>query len=78
MAIIYPDIEIIKSGRLKPEPGEMFLLQFFSDNFDESYEVFFQPFLNGDRPDIILMRKGHGVMIIEVKDWNLKHYHLKL
>jgi hypothetical protein len=76
MAIIYPDIEIIKSGRLKPEPGEMFLLQFFSDNFDESYEVFFQPFLNGDRPDIILMRKGHGVMIIEVKDWNLKHYHL--
>lgn len=76
MAIIYPDIEIIKSGRLKPEPGEMYLLQFFSDNFDESYEVFFQPFLNGDRPDIILMRKGHGVMIIEVKDWNLKHYHL--
>jgi hypothetical protein len=76
MAIIYPDIEIIKSGRLKPEPGEMFLLQFFCDNFDESYEVFFQPFLNGDRPDIILMRKGHGVMIIEVKDWNLKHYYL--
>ena len=54
MARLYSDIEIIKLGRLKPEPGELFLLQFFSDNFDESYEVFFQPFLNGDRPDIIL------------------------
>jgi hypothetical protein len=73
MAIIYPDIEIIKLGRLKPEPGELFLLQFLSDNLDESYEIFFQPFLNGDRPDIILMRKGYGVMIIEVKDWNLKN-----
>lgn len=76
MARIYPDIEVIKSGRLKPEPGELFLLQFFSDNFDESYEVFFQPFLNGDRPDIILMRQGYGVMIIEVKDWRLNHYYL--
>lgn len=76
MARLYPDIEVIKSGRLKPEPGELFLLQFFSDNFDESYEVFFQPFLNGDRPDVILMRQGYGVMIIEVKDWNLNHYYL--
>ncbi|MFY7938108.1 MAG: NERD domain-containing protein [Flavobacterium sp.] len=76
MARLYPDIEIIKSGRLKPEPGELFLLQFFNNNFDESYEVFFQPFLNGDRPDIILMRQGYGVMIIEVKDWNLNHYYL--
>lgn len=76
MAIIYPEIEAIKRGRLKPEPGELFLLEFFKDNYDESYEVFFQPFLNGDRPDIILMRKGHGVMIIEVKDWNLNNYYL--
>ncbi len=76
MAKLYPDIEIIKSHRLKPEPGEIFLLQFLNDNFDDSYEVFFQPFLNGDRPDVIIMRQGYGVMIIEVKDWKLKNYHL--
>jgi len=76
MAKLYPDIEIIKSNRLKPEPGELFFLQFLNDNFDDSYEVFFQPFLNGDRPDIIVMRKGYGVMIIEVKDWHLKNYNV--
>src|SRR3546814_736924 len=36
----------------------------------------FQPFLNGDCPDTILMRKNGGVLIIEVKDWNLRNYHL--
>ena len=27
--------------------------------------------MNGDRPDIVIMRKGQGVLIIEVKDYNL-------
>lgn len=76
MATLYPNLQIIKTGRVKPEPGELYLLQFLSENFDESYEVFFQPFLNGDKPDIILMRKGYGVMIIEVKDWDLSNYDL--
>lgn len=37
-------------------------------------EIYFQPFLNGDRPDIILMNKNYGVIIIEVKDWSLPLY----
>ena len=36
----------------------------------------FQPFLNGDLPDIIVMHKGGGVMIFEVKDWDLSNYHV--
>ncbi len=76
MAKIYPHISIIKSNRVKPEIGELYLLDFLERTFDDSFEIFFQPFLNGDRPDIVLMRKGYGVMIIEVKDWNLKHYSL--
>lgn len=76
MARVYPELPIIKSNRLKPEPGELFLLEYLYENLDDSYEVFFQPFLNGDRPDIILMRQGFGVMIIEVKDWKLNNYYL--
>ncbi len=76
MAKIYPDIQIIRSNRIKPEAGELYLLEFLYKYFDDSYEVFFQPFLNGDRPDIIIMRHGYGVMIIEVKDWSLKNYYL--
>jgi hypothetical protein len=36
--------------------------------------IFVQPFLNGSRPDIIIFHPRVGVMIYEVKDWNLRHY----
>ena len=52
----------------------MHLLKFLSENLDNNYEIYFQPFLNGDRPDIIIMRPDAGVMIFEVKDWNLGSY----
>ncbi|MBK7441030.1 MAG: hypothetical protein IPI65_05750 [Bacteroidetes bacterium] len=67
MAKLFPDVSIIKSNRVKPEPGELYILEFLEKSFDDSFEVYFQPFLNGDRPDIILMRKGYGVIVIEVK-----------
>ncbi|MTJ45626.1 NERD domain-containing protein [Dolichospermum flos-aquae UHCC 0037] len=60
--------------RPKPTEGELHLLKFLSENLDNNYEIYFQPFLNGDRPDIILMRPDAGVMIFEVKDWNLGSY----
>lgn len=74
MAVLYPDIDKIKSFVVKPEEGELHLLNFLRTILDDSFEVFFNPFLNGDRPDIIIMRKYYGVMIIEVKDWKLSNY----
>lgn len=62
--------------KVQPEAGELQLLGFLESNLDDSFEVFFNPFLNGDRPDIIIMRKGYGVLIIEVKDWDLHHYYI--
>ncbi len=50
------------------------MLRFLEANLDNSYEVYFNPYLNGDRPDIIILRKGYGALIIEVKDWNLESY----
>jgi hypothetical protein len=76
MAIIYPKYETIKNLKVPPTEGELKMIDFLLENLDDEYEVYFQPFLNGDCPDIILMRKGGGVLIIEVKDWNLKSYHL--
>jgi len=74
MAVIYPDIETIKKLRQKPTEGELHLLQFLQDNLDNEYEVFFQPYLNGDMPDIVILRKNSGVYIIEVKDYELSLY----
>lgn len=76
MAQFYPSYEKIKQLTVKPEEGELFILKFLKDNLDDSFEIYFNPFLNGDRPDIIIMRKNYGVMIIEVKDWELSHYYL--
>ncbi len=53
-------------------PGEEKLLKFLSDVLDDSYEVYFQPFINGNHPDIVIVRRRFGVLLIEVKDWNLE------
>lgn len=76
MAQFFPPLEQIKKLKVQPEKGEWHFLHFLEETLDDSYEIYFQTFLNGDRPDIILMRKNAGVMIIEVKDWQLAHYYI--
>lgn len=74
MAVCFPSIEQIRNFRVPLEDGELHLLEFLMNLLDDSYEIYVQPFLNGDRPDFVVMRKGSGVLIIEVKDWNLNCY----
>lgn len=74
MAKIYPSLEVIENLKPAPTEGEWKLLNFLSENYNDEYEVFFQPFLNEARPDIVVMRKGGGVVIFEVKDWDLNNY----
>lgn len=76
MAQLFPPLEQFPNLRQKPTEGESHLINFLVNNLDDSYEIYFQPFLNGDRPDIVIMRQNAGVMIIEVKDWHLQHYRL--
>ena len=76
MAIFHPSIEKINQFKVQPTDGERTLLNFLSAVLDDSFEVFFNPYLNGDRPDVLIMRKGYGVMVIEVKDWNLSNFAL--
>jgi hypothetical protein len=76
MAILSPTIEVIKRQKVQPTEGEWALLHFLVNNLDNTYEIYFQPYLNGDNPDVAVMRKGSGVLLIEVKDWNLEHYYV--
>jgi hypothetical protein len=39
--------------------------------------IFAQPFLNGTRPDVIIFNPQVGLVIYEVKDWNLNKYEWK-
>ena len=74
MALLFPSFEVLERQKVKLTEGESRLLKYLQDSLDDSFEIYSQPFLNGDRPDIIIIRKGSGVLIIEVKDWNLNHY----
>ena len=76
MAIFYPSIEHISKMKVSPTDGELSLLNFLKSPLDDSFEVYFNPYMNGDRPDIVIVRKRHGVLIIEVKDWDLDAYRL--
>lgn len=52
--------------------GEKYLLDVFSSSprFD-GWMIFEQPHINSMKPDFILLHPERGIVIIEVKDWNL-------
>ncbi|MGO2103510.1 MAG: UvrD-helicase domain-containing protein [Psychroflexus halocasei] len=75
MAILEPKLEVIKKQKVQPTEGEWTILNFLLEELDNTYEIFYQPFLNGDNPDFAIMRKGSGVLLLEVKDWVLDHYY---
>ena len=74
MAEVFPSFENIDRLKVKPTEGEIFLVNWLVEHLSDEFEVYFQPFLNGDMPDIIIMKRESGVIIIEVKDWNLSSY----
>lgn len=76
MAILIPKLEAARAARQQPTAGEIHLLEYLSSRFDDTVEVYFQPCFNGDRPDIVLISPRQGVIIIEVKDWNLDLYRI--
>ena len=83
MVKFFPDMDFIKNiRRPKPEESELRLLDWLENYLSSSevegdYEVYFQGNLNGTFPDVVIVRKNHGALIIEVKDWNLANYSYK-
>ncbi|WP_198135885.1 nuclease-related domain-containing DEAD/DEAH box helicase [Pontibacillus chungwhensis] len=51
---------------------DFFLKQLEQAEGLEGWTVYEQPHLNGDRPDFVLCHPEKGVIIVEVKDFNLK------
>lgn len=76
MAKLFPTIEQLSRMKVPPTEGELTLLNFLNETLDNSYDVYYNPYMNGDRPDVVIVRKRHGVLIIEVKDWDLDSYQL--
>lgn len=52
-------------------PGEWEVFKFFDACLPPAWEIYLQPYLNGLRPDFILLNPHVGIAVFEVKDWNL-------
>ncbi len=49
--------------------GEREVLDFFDQHLDPSWEIYVQPYLNGLRPDFVLLNPSVGMVVFEVRDW---------
>lgn len=78
MVHFFPDEKFITEVmRPKPTEGELALLKFLKEDLSKragEFQVYFQGKINGSAPDVVIMRKNHGIIIIEVKDWTLNNY----
>ena len=51
MAKLYPSLSLIEKLKVPPTSGELDLIKFLNTTLDDNYEVYYQPYLNGDNPE---------------------------
>lgn len=67
---IFPSWEQIKAFKNPLTEGELSLAQYLDRYLpQEEWEIYVQPFLNGDRPDTVVLNPRIGMVVFEVKDW---------
>ena len=66
---IYPSWGQISILKQPLTEGEVALATYLDNNLPNEWEIYLQPYLNGDRPDIVLLNENVGMMVIEVKDY---------
>ena len=58
MAQIHPDFYTIQHLHQPATEGELILLDFLQKNLNMEFEIYYHPFINGDRPNIVILSKG--------------------
>jgi thymidine kinase len=74
MPRIFPDWEEIDSFQPPLNAGARALAEFLDSSLPDEWEIFIKPYMNGDRPDIVIFHPQIGVQIFEVKDWQAERY----
>ncbi len=72
--MIINNYDTVINSKEQPTEGEVKLLNFLENNLDDSYEIHYKPWINDLHPDILIMKKDTGVIVIEIKDWGLNDY----
>lgn len=73
----WPTWEQIEAFKNPLTAGELALAKFLDRWLPPGWDIYVQPFFNGDRPDIVILHPNVGMMIFEVKDWQPEHYHCR-
>ena len=52
---------------------EQVILNLISNNLNEEYYIFYKPFLNGEIPDVVILKRHGGICIINISYINPKY-----
>ena len=73
MALFYPKLNDLKDRFYSPTNEEYEFLNKLK-SLDDSYLIFFKPFINGDRPNIVICKSDSGLLLLELNVWDLNDY----
>ncbi len=74
MGRIFPSWDDLNNLRPPLTEGECGLARFLDDNLPEGWRIYVQPYINDMRPDVVVVNPGIGMVVFEVKDWQLSRY----
>ena len=77
MAILFPSLPVICRLKVPPTDGELYLCELLKEKLDDNCYVFFNPYLDGDRPNIIVLKK-HGLYNRKTKRKGNLRIHIKV
>ncbi len=69
--LVSPSIDQLSKLRQPMTKGEHSVFDFFNTHLSQEWEIYFQPHLNGLRPDFVLLNPNAGIAVFEIKDWDL-------
>lgn len=73
MAQFIPSIDTILRFKVKPKDGELILLHHLDSTLDDSYEVYFNPYLNAD---LYKHRRSGIENMVDIESINCAVHHL--
>lgn len=74
MAKLYPEYnQLLKENPTETEQRIIVLI----NKFDDSYELFYKPFFNGDIPNFVLVKKSFGIFFIEVFAYKINSFDIE-
>jgi hypothetical protein len=68
---ISPPFDELRSLAQPLTKGEWLFLEWLRKNLTADWEIYVQPYMNGLRPDFVLLSPKKGIAVYEVKDWDL-------